>query len=149
MEVPMFLERGIDATKEYINHDKIVPMDLDLSATSVGFGLIRVEGILSMTALGIVLEAREEREGRDYYIARAMKDTLAAELLKKVDITDFGGYSGGGLFLYDGKTIRHVGIAYYQSREALSQENGYIEIYFYGPQSIQRFLEDISTGNAH
>lgn len=149
MEVPVFLESGIDATKEYINLDESVPMDLDFSAAYVGFGVMRVEGEISMTSLGVVLGQKLEREGRDYYIAKAMKDTLAAEFLKKPTITDFRGYSGGGLFLYDGKNIRLVGIAYYQNGEALSQENGYVEIYFYGPQSIRRFFADTFSEAAH
>lgn len=148
MEVPIFLEGGIDAAKEYINLDEITPVDLDFSATYVGFGVMMVEGLLSMTALGVVLQEKLEREGRDYYIARAMKHTRTAELLKKSTIKDFRGYSGGGLFLYDGQNIRLIGIAYYQNGEALSQENGYVEIYFYGPRSIRRFLADVFPGTS-
>jgi hypothetical protein len=92
------------------------------------------------------LQEKKEKNGLDYYIARAMKDTFPARMLDQPSVTDFGGYSGGGLFLLlDGNDVRLVGIAYYQNRESLEQD-GYVEVYFYGPRSIEQFLEECTLG---
>lgn len=142
IDVPVFLESIINATKAYINLEDDYFKPLDLSARYVGHGIIKYKTETQMTSFGFVLHEKIEKDGLDYCIARAMKKTIFSKLLGQPPVDNFQGYSGGGLFLYEGDNIHLAGIAYFQDQAQFSKENGYIEVSFYGPQSIMAFLRE-------
>ncbi len=141
IEVPLFLESSIKATKGFIRLSDEFVEGLDLHACYVGLGIVEKEGEIQMTSFGLSLYEKHEKDGRDYYIARAMKETFGSKVLKEQTTINFQGYSGGGLFLVKENSVRLVGIAYYQNRTPLSLADGYVEIHFYGPKSLKAFLE--------
>ena len=143
IEIPLILESAIKSTKGFARLSESTVDSLDLNACYVGYGVLENNGLIQMTSLGLSLCEKRERDGREYYIARAMKETFGAKVLKEPALTNFQGYSGGGLFLVKDKSVSLVGIAYYQDREHLAEEEGYVEIFFYGTASLKASLKEI------
>ncbi len=142
IEIPLFLESIINATKEFARLPEETIEELDLNASYVGFGVVDNSGKKQMTSFAFCLSEKQERDGRDYYIARSMKKTFGSIVLEEPNILDFQGYSGGGLFLFKDKSIRLVGLAYYQDPDSLMLDDGYVAVHFYGPKSLRAFLKD-------
>ena len=134
IEIPLFLESIINVTKGFIRLSEESVEELDFNACYIGFGIIKNDEKIQMVSLGLCLYEKQERDERDYYIARAMKETFGSKILNKPTILNFQGYSGGGLFLVREKSIRLVGIAYYQDSNPRVLDKGYVEIHFHGPK---------------
>lgn len=145
MEVPVHLQSIIDAVKEYVNFQPGQVENLDFSKSYVAFGALKKNEIKHLMPLAFTLHEKKENGGRDYYIAHAMKTVFPETMENYPSITDFHGCSGCGLFLPDGKNMFLVGIAFFQNQENLSAKNGFTEVYFYGPKSIEKFLSECAN----
>jgi hypothetical protein len=148
IEIPTFMESIIRAVKSFVLLVEDFTDDLDLQAKYFGQGCVKQDDQFQFTTFGFVLNGKIERDGIDYYTARSFKHTFGVSFLARQNILNFGGYSGGGLFIIKDNQVKLVGIAYYQDLVCLELADGYVEILFHGPASLKTFLKKCAVNSS-